>query len=372
MLRGSMKAQVNRATLFAGLVALWASALRSAGAALPASGPIVPELAPLEQAMTNYLATHGFEAGTIALMKDSKLVLRQGYGWRDAYKTNALHPDNLFRLASVSKPITGSAIRKLVNAGQFSTSTKVYAYLGIQPWGGVLGDNRITNITVQHLLDHAGGWNKDISPVGDAVFKTVQISTEMGLSNPASASNVIQWMFSKPLDFAPGTANVYANFGYGVLGRVIEKASGKSYVEYLQQDMLGPYGITNIVLSRSRPRDLDPWEIWYADSPALYRSAVDYPTNLNVRWADGGGYWESFDAFGGLSASAPALCRYMLNYWVGGDHRVPAGSYGWTYIFYGSLPGTTTVIHQNITQNSTSTNGLEFAALFNERTGGGQ
>jgi CubicO group peptidase (beta-lactamase class C family) len=320
--------------------------------------------------MTNYMATHGFEAGTLALMRSSKLVLRQGYGWRDTYKTNVLHPDNLFRLASVSKTITGSAIRKLVNAGKFTTSTKVYSYLGIQPWGGVLGDNRITNITIQHLLDHAGGWNRDISPVGDAVFKTVQISTEMGLTTPASASNVIQWMFSKPLDFAPGAASAYSNFGYGILGRVVEKASGKSYIDYLQQDLLGPFGITNIVLSRSRPRDFGPWDIWYADSPALYRSAVDYPTNMNVRWADGGGYYESFDAFGGLSASAPALCRYMLKYWVAGDQRVPASNYSWTYAFYGSLPATTTVIHQSITQNSSSTNGLEFAALFNERTGG--
>ena len=69
--------------------------------------------------------------------------------------------------------------------------------------------------------------NKDTSPVGDAVFKTIQISTEMGLSYPAAPTNVISWMFSKPLDFAPGTSNVYANFGYQLLGRVIEKASGK-------------------------------------------------------------------------------------------------------------------------------------------------
>jgi hypothetical protein len=49
---------------------------------------------------------------------------------------------------------------------------------------------------------------------------------------------------------------------------------------------------------------------------------------------------------------------------------VTGSSYGWTYIYYGSLDGTTTVIHQNITQNSAGTNGLEFAVLFNERTGG--
>jgi hypothetical protein len=61
----------------------------------------------------------------------------------------------------------------------------------------------------------------------------------------------------------------------------------------------------------------------------------------------------------------------MQRYWVAGDQRIPGSSYGWGYVFYGSLPGTTTVIHQNISQNSATTNGLEFAALFNERTGGG-
>lgn len=275
---------------------------------ITATGPVVPELAALDQAMTNYLAGHAFEAGTLALMKDSKLVFRQGYGWRDTNLVTAAHPDNLFRLASVCKPITGCAITKLENAAAITAGTKVYSYLGIQPWGGSLVDSRITNITVQNLIDHAGGWNRNISPIGDPVFSTVQISSTLGLSYPAAATNVISWVLSQPLDFAPGTSNVYSNFGYQMLGRVVEKASGKSYVNYLQQNLLAPFGITNIMQSRSRPRDLDPWEIWYADSPYLYQSAVDYPTNLSVRWADGGGYYESFDAFGGLSASAPGLC----------------------------------------------------------------
>src|SRR5580765_4744994 len=77
------------------------------------TGPIVHELAPLESAMTNYLAAHQFGAGTLALMHGSKLVLRQGYGWRDSNFTTVIHPDNLFRLASVSKMLTESAIYKL-------------------------------------------------------------------------------------------------------------------------------------------------------------------------------------------------------------------------------------------------------------------
>jgi CubicO group peptidase (beta-lactamase class C family) len=340
------------------------------------SGPIVPELAPLESAMTNYLAAHQFGAGTLALMHGSKLVLRQGYGWRDSNFTKVIHPDNLFRLASVSKMLTASAIYKLVDAGKIATNTLVYSYLGIPPWGGALGDNRISTITVQNLLDHKGGWDNTISPVGDPVFRTIEISTEMGLAYPAAATNVISWMFSKPLDHAPGTTYAYANLGYQILGRVIEKASGKSYINYIQQDLLGSaaisnaLGFTNVIQSRSRPSDLAPLEIWYGEpTPYLERSAVDFPTNLLVRDVDGGLYYESFDSFGGVSASAIGLCHYLLNYWEGGHLRPTGGNYSWNYTFFGSLPGASSVLYQNISQNATATNGLEFAALFNERDG---
>jgi CubicO group peptidase (beta-lactamase class C family) len=338
------------------------------------SGPIVPELAPLESAMTNFLANHDFEAGTIALMHDGRLVLRQGYGWRDEELTEVIHPDNLFRLASVSKTLTESAIYKLIDAGKITPNTLVYSYLGIPAWGGVLGDSRINSITVQNLLDHKGGWDDAISSFGNAVFRTVEISTAMGLNYPAAPTNVISFMFSKPLDHAPGTVYAYSNLGYQILGRVVEKASGKSYMDYLEQDVLGAtvltngLGFSNVVQSRSRPSDLAPWEIWYAEpTPYYMSSAVDFPANLTVRDIDGGLYYESFDSFGGVSASAIGLCKYLQKYWEGGHVRA-AGNYGWTYTFFGSLPGATAVLYQNITQTATSTNGLEFAALFNERT----
>ena len=340
----------------------------------PGTGPVVPELARLESAMTNFLIAHNFDAGTLALMKDSKLVFRQGYGWRDAHFTTVIHPDNLFRLASVSKMLTASAIYKLVAAGKITPGTKIYDYLGIPPWGGTLGDSRITNITVQHLLDHAGGWNQSTSPVGDPMFRTIQVSTNLGLNYPAAATNVISWVFARPLDFAPGTTSAYCNLGYSLLGRVIEKAGGKSYLNYIQQDLLGNAGLanilgfTNVVQSHSRPGELAPWEIWYADQPQfLTRSAVDFPTNLLVRGIDGVDYFESYDSFGGLSASALGLCHYLLNYLEGYNARIPGAPLSWNYLFYGSLPGASSVLCQNINQTAASTNGLEFAALFNER-----
>lgn len=311
-----------------------------------------------------------FEAGTIAVLKDDRLVLRQGYGWRNEGRTIRIHPDNLFRLASVSKTITGTAIQKLVGEGRLSLTTKVYALLGITPWRGVLGDSRIADITVQQLLDHKGGWDAGVSPFGDLVFRTISISEEMGLNHPANPTEVMSWAFSKPLDFTPGSRTVYSNFGYLVLGRVVEKVSGKSFAGYVQDDLLGPFGVTSVIQSRSRPVDRAPAEIWYADSSRV-RSAVDFPTNITVRDVDGGLYYESFDSFGGLTASAGGLCGYMRNYWVAGVKRAANVNYAWNYVFYGSLPGTTTVIHQDMVQNGATVSGLEFVALFNRRTGGG-
>jgi CubicO group peptidase (beta-lactamase class C family) len=162
--------------------------------------------------------------------------------------------------------------------------------------------------------------------------------------------------------------------GYSLLGRVIEKASGKPYLDYIQQDLLGNAGLTNIlgftnvVPSRSRPRDLAPWEIWYADVPQfLTASAVDFPTNLTARFIDGADYYESYDSFGGLSASANGLCHYLLNYLEGNIARPTGITFSWNYIFFGSLPGASSMLIQSINQTSTTTNGLEFAALFNAR-----
>jgi CubicO group peptidase (beta-lactamase class C family) len=322
-----------------------------AGAAfgLPASGPVVPELVPLEEAMITTMVNRALGAGTIALMKDSKLVFRQGYGWRDQNRAAIMHPDNLFRLASVSKTLTMSAIRKLIREGRITPSTKVYAYLGIQPWRGVLGDRRIADITVQNLLDHRGGWTT--GPIGaEAVFQSARIARDLGLDRPATATDVIRWKFSQPLDATPGTTNVYSNLGFQILGRVIEKASGKPYINYIQENLLGPavvanaIGFKNVVQSHSPPQAYAPWEIWYAD----------------------GGYnWESFDAFGGMSASAIGLCRYMQTYWVGGGRRVRGSRYTWAFTFFGGLGGASTVIHQQIKQDGASVDGLEFAILFN-------
>jgi N-acyl-D-amino-acid deacylase len=114
-------------------------------------------------------------------------------------------------------------------------------------------------------------------------------------------------MRGRPLDFAPGTSYAYSNFGYNVLGRIIERVSGQTYEAYVRS-VLAPAGITRMALGRSRPGDR------MADEPVYYdRSSTTsvFPGGGTVRFPDGGFSVESFDAHGGWIASAVDLARFM-------------------------------------------------------------
>ena len=132
-----MKPHVYRTAVRVSLAMLLASVAWSSYAELPGSGPVVPELAPLEQAMTNFMTSFQYSAGTLALMKDSKLVLRTGYGWRDTNKTVVIHPDNpvrTARLRDIGKILTG----EISNWKQLGGPDLPIRVVAVREGGGVL------------------------------------------------------------------------------------------------------------------------------------------------------------------------------------------------------------------------------------------
>ena len=161
----------------------------------------------------------------------------------------------------------------------------------------------------------------------------------------------------QPLQFDPGSRSCYSNFGYCVLGRVIEKVTGKSYVTYIQEKILAPLGIKSVALGRTLPRQRNPREPIYVD-PGEGRNVVEPQSKKPVPTPDGTFYLEAMDSHGGLIASAPDLVRFLNAYWISGQPRKGNGA---TYAFFGSLPGTFTLVMQQ-------PNGLNLAALFNQRT----
>ena len=321
---------------------------------LPISGAHVPALDPFDSTMIAFMAARNIRAGTLAISRGGVLVYSRAFGWATSSQSGALSPDAMFRLASVSKPVTAAAVRKLIAAGAFSLGTTVFDYLQLTP-AGTVTDQRIYNVTVNHLLEHLGGWNRDI--FGDFVFSPRTIAQEMGLSAPPSKTQVAQWAMTKPLQAAPGAVYSYSNFGYSLLGLMIEKASGMSYIDYVKANVFAPAVTSRVMTGRSLPADRGTLEVFYSH-PTSGCLVFNVSTCTAVPYADGAMHLEAFDSFGGLVASAPAIVSFLDSYWMSGQPRIGSG---FTYYFFGSLPGTFTLARQRL-------DGVNFVVLFNQRT----
>lgn len=302
---------------------------------LPTTGTAVPAFEPLDEAVLEFANLIGAQAVTVAVSKNRELLYSRGYGWRDVNKKQPTQPDALMRIASVTKPFTAAAVRQLIRQQKLTFDTKAFELLTISPPPGVKPDPRLKEITVAQLLDHKGGWDRNES--FDPMFRTHRIERSLRLRRPAQPTDVIRYMLGQPLEFDPGERYEYSNFGYCVLGRVIEKANGKPYFEYIRDDICKPLGITDVKLARNAPRARDPREVWYAGQ------------DVNV---------EVMDAHGGLIASAPALCTFLDHYWTNGDERRASQRGAW--VFFGTLPGTTSMVRQR-------RDGYNIAVLFNNR-----
>jgi len=320
---------------------------------MPISGTPIPKLQVFDQAMVRFMKERNIKSATLAVMKDGRLLLAHGYGYSDPNQKTVTAPDTLMRIASVSKPITAAAVKQLIRQGKIRLDTKVFPLLGITPLGGSIADSRLNEITVQHLLEHRGGWDRGVA--FDPMFRSVQIANALGKSSPASCPDVISYMMSQPLQYAPGKVEAYSNFGYCILGRVIEKVTGQSYESYIQKSLLAPLGINDIAVGYTLPQKRHPKEVgWYIDeengSSVFDGQTVPYP--------DGAFYLEAMDAHGGLISSSISLVKFGQAYWISGEPRNAGESAGWT--FFGSLPGTWSMLHQR-------PDGLNIAVLFNQR-----
>ncbi len=320
-----------------------------APAEYPISGTPRPELAGLDQAMLRFMRERGIRAGTLCVARGGTVVLERGYGWRDASAREPLPADAPMRIASLAKPITAAAIRKLAAAGKLDLGAKVFELLDIEPAGEP--DPRLGEITVAHLLEHRGGWDREKS--GDPMFMARQIATDLGVRPPPRREQFAAWVAGRPLDFEPGARVAYSNFGYLLLGLLIEKATGAGATAWVAENVMG--GSDDFGLARSLPRDRDPREPHYHDPgpdlPSVFGGGAVPPP-------DGSWYSEAMETHGGWRCSARSYVEFLTAYWMGGG---PRGSWrGQEWTFRGSLPGTWAVARQR-------PDGISYTALFNQR-----
>src|SRR5262249_39849061 len=154
-------------------------------------------------------------------------------------KKEAVQPTSRFRIASISKPITAVAVFRLIERGKLKLDDKVFSIVKVVPHlePGKRPDPRLARITVRHCLQHTAGWDRSrgFDPMGAAAAE--QTARALGIKLPVRPQDIIRYTLGRPLDFDPGTAFAYSNFGYCVLGRVIEAVSGESYARYVTREV---------------------------------------------------------------------------------------------------------------------------------------
>ncbi len=217
------------------------------------TGTNVPELACFDDEMQSLMAEHAIPGAAIAVTEHSRLVLARGYGVSDKQTGEPVLPTSLFRIASVSKPITAIAILQLIEQQKLRLDTPVFDLLGLGTEATSTNrtfDRRWLKVTVEQLLEHRGGFDHKAS--FDPMFRSVEFAKQLGIDAPAMPWDVIRVMKNRPLDFAPGERYAYSNFGYCLLGRIIERVSGMTYESYVQQKVLAPIGITDMRIGATR------------------------------------------------------------------------------------------------------------------------
>jgi CubicO group peptidase (beta-lactamase class C family) len=283
-----------------------------------------------------------------------------------------LRPDSIFRLASVTKPFTAAAVRRLIADGRLSLSTRVFS-LGV-PGAGVLPyspfgtpDARLADITVDHLLKHRGGWDRDL--VGDLTYRERTIANAMGVTCPPGRENTVRYIMGQPLQYAPGSTYAYSNIGYLLLGLIVETISGQDYRTFVQANVIGLDGSTteDWLLGRTFPSDQDLREPVY-DDPVL-ASNVFYPAYsaaVTVERPYGSFDLEARTGQGRIVTRGLVLLRYLNRFQVAGDSiggpRPAPGSWRWNHT--GSQPGCNSLARQR-------GDGINYAVLFNKRPASG-
>ena len=280
---------------------------------VPVTGPDRPGMKSLDEMMVSFIRTHRVPGAALAVVRNGKIVYARGFGYADLAGKTPTRPDALFRIASVSKPITSAAIVQLVEQKKLHLSDRVLDILPITPHAKGKVDPRLKTVTIRHLLLHTGGWDRGKS--GDPMFRPVQIAKTLGVPPPARAGHVARYMLTTPLDFDPGSRYVYSNFGYCLLGRVIEAKTGMTYEQYVRRHVLAPAGITRMRIGRTLPEHRAEGEVAYTMRNKRMMPRV-FPPNVGRRVPEqyGGWHLEAMDAHGGWIASAIDLVRFARQF----------------------------------------------------------
>jgi CubicO group peptidase (beta-lactamase class C family) len=167
-------------------------------------------------------------SGTVLLAKNGKPVFNGAYGLADREKKIPNKPGTRFRIGSMNKMFTAVSVLQLVQAGKITLTDPLANYLTAYP-----NKDLASKVTIHHLLTHTGGTGDIFGPQFDAHRKELR-----------AIQDYVKLYGTRGLLFEPGDRWQYSNYGFMLLGALIEKVSGQSYYDYVREHVYAPAGMT--------------------------------------------------------------------------------------------------------------------------------
>jgi len=274
------------------------------------TGTQVPDLAAFDDAMHTIMTNHAIPSGAMAVTWQGRLVMAHGYTLNQGPDDIVVQPQSLFRIASVTKPITSTLINRLIQEGRLSLEDTLGEYVDLTPPPGETADPRLATITIRNLLEHLAGLGVYDTIGFDPMFYDMNIAQSLGISLPIHQRDIIEFMNGVPLVTDPGTTYNYSNYGYLLLGRVIEAVTGMSYSDYAAS-VLNPIGIWDMRQARALVQYRAPGEVFY-DSGFFGTTVMD-DSGVTVPFEYGAFNIENMDSHGGWIVSVVELARWLSN-----------------------------------------------------------
>lgn len=310
----------------------------------------------LDSVVRKFMTAHSIRAGTVACGRNGKIVLAHGYTWAEAGYP-VISPNTLFRIASLAKIFTAACIELLVATGRLTWSTQAFPFLGINAklLPTQSPDPLTKTITVQQLVLRKSGLRRNWDDGSDPR----SIALKLGIATTPTRDQLVRYMYGEPLVFPPGTAEEYSNIAFTVLTSVIEKASNRSYLDFLHHEILQSMEITDVHIATTIHASI-PYEVPSYDDPGIGLSMLQPKEKIWEPIAYGGGFTlENGEGSGGLITSTSTIARFIATHPVWNQSAMQlAGRELSTR--YGKLEGTTSGAVSR-------PDGLDFSYAFNRQ-----
>lgn len=216
----------------------------------------------IDQKLLSAMEAHKVVGLSAAVFKDNKLLWNGGYGWADLETGRLVTPDTLFRVASLSKMVTATALMQLYEQGKFALDDDISKYLGYTVRNPQYPDTRIT---FRQLLNHTS------SIIDSGAYNSI-VEENPGLLRDINIRDMLvpdgrYYTSATFADYAPGSQFSYSNFGTGIVGSLVEKISGMPFDKYCTKYIFKPLNMD----ASFEPADIKNWR----NFATLYRPAND-------------------------------------------------------------------------------------------------